>query len=140
MSDRDFSRRDFLKLAQAAILAACGALGLAGLVRFLDTRSDPVPQTDFDLGPAAVFPPGWHVFRPEIPAYISRSETGFTALSLVCTHLGCTVEEQGGGWKCPCHGSRFTLDGRLVRGPAAQSLRSLRTEVASDGNLHVYTN
>ena len=46
------------------------------------------------------------------------------AISSVCTHLGCTV-----AWKadqkqfvCPCHGSRYDDQGRVVQGPARRSL------------------
>jgi nitrite reductase/ring-hydroxylating ferredoxin subunit len=45
-------------------------------------------------------------------------------LSAVCSHMGCTVvwnpAEQT--WDCPCHGSRFDVDGRVLHGPAASPL------------------
>jgi glycine/D-amino acid oxidase-like deaminating enzyme/nitrite reductase/ring-hydroxylating ferredoxin subunit len=47
------------------------------------------------------------------------------ACSAVCTHLGCDVAwnraEQS--WDCPCHGSRFTPEGRVINGPAVSDLR-----------------
>ena len=140
MKSRDLSRRDFLKLGRAIVLAACGVLGLGGLIRFLDTRTQPEPRTDFDAGPADRFADGSRTFLPDVPAVVIKNPAGFTALSLVCTHLGCTVESQPGGFACPCHGSRFDPQGRVTRGPADRPLRSLRSEVTSDGRLHIYTN
>jgi cytochrome b6-f complex iron-sulfur subunit len=136
----DVSRRDFLKLASRAVLAAAGLLGLGGLFRFLDIQTDPSPQTDFDLGLPAKYPLGSRTILPDVPALLVHSQSGFSALSLVCTHLGCTVENRADGFACPCHGSRFDLQGNVIRGPAGKSLNPLRTGTTSDGNLHLYTN
>lgn len=47
------------------------------------------------------------------------------AVSPTCTHMGCLVSFNGAekAWECPCHGSRFGLDGAVLQGPAAQPLR-----------------
>ena len=49
---------------------------------------------------------------------------GLHAVSLRCTHLGCLVRFNGAerSWDCPCHGSRFDVDGAVLEGPAVRPL------------------
>jgi glycine/D-amino acid oxidase-like deaminating enzyme/nitrite reductase/ring-hydroxylating ferredoxin subunit len=56
------------------------------------------------------------------------------AVSARCTHLGCLVQFNNAErtWDCPCHGSRFALDGQVVQGPAVHPLRRLTEEEKSD--------
>jgi glycine/D-amino acid oxidase-like deaminating enzyme/nitrite reductase/ring-hydroxylating ferredoxin subunit len=46
------------------------------------------------------------------------------AVSLRCTHLGCLLRFNAAerSWDCPCHGSRFDVDGAVLEGPAVQPL------------------
>jgi nitrite reductase/ring-hydroxylating ferredoxin subunit len=136
----DDSRRAFLKLTTRALLAASGLLSMRGLLRYLSYSSEPQPKTEFDLGPAADYPLGSRTLLSDVPALLIHGETGYTALSLTCPHLGCTVEEKPDGLICPCHGSRFDADGAVLRGPARQALRSLRVEIIEDGQLHLFVN
>ena len=140
MNKPGISRRDFLKLTRTALLTASGLLGLGGLIRFLSYSSQPAAPTEFDLGLASDYVAGSRTVLPDVPALLVHGENGFTALSLVCTHLGCTVESQPEGFACPCHGSRFDLHGKVVRGPASKALVTLRVELAPDGKLHLFTN
>jgi glycine/D-amino acid oxidase-like deaminating enzyme/nitrite reductase/ring-hydroxylating ferredoxin subunit len=57
---------------------------------------------------------------------VYRDEGGnLHACSPVCTHLACDVAWNGAEktWDCPCHGSRFSPDGRVINGPATADLR-----------------
>ncbi len=136
----DLSRRDFLKLARDGFLYLSGALALGGLLRFLDFQPDPIPQTEFDLGPAAGYLLNSRTLLADVPAILLHTEGGFSALSMVCTHLGCTVEQKTDGFACPCHGSRFNMDGIVTHGPAEKALRSLRVDDTAESHLILYTN
>jgi len=55
-------------------------------------------------------------------------------LNAVCTHLGCVVPWNGGENKfiCPCHGSQYNSEGKVVRGPAPLSLALTHADVQDD--------
>src|SRR5512140_3238560 len=93
MNMPELSRRDFLKLARNGFLYLSGALAVGGVLRFLDYDPNPAPQTEFDLGPASNYPLNSHTPLAKPPALLIHSAQGFSAFSLVCTHLGCTVEK-----------------------------------------------
>ena len=139
MNKPSISRRDFLKLTLDSLLAFAGLLGLGGLIRFLSYKTEPPQPSEYDLGPADNYAADSRTTLPEVPAVLIRSNGKFTALSLVCTHLGCTVGVQADGFACPCHGSHFNGDGYPVKGPATQPLKPLRVEQTTDGKLILHT-
>lgn len=101
------------------------ALAGVGLFRFLS-----VPKTDSDELLRVMesdIPNGGALLFPEKGLMVSKREGAVTALSLVCTHLGCIVSVLPDRIQCPCHGSEFTLDGAVVTGPAPRPLPRYRT-------------
>ncbi|MBB5935042.1 FAD-dependent oxidoreductase [Streptomyces zagrosensis] len=65
---------------------------------------------------------------------VYRDEDGTPhAVSARCTHLGCLVRfnDAERTWECPCHGSRFGVDGSVLQGPAVRPLE--RRELPDDG-------
>ena len=57
-------------------------------------------------------------------------ENEIHTIKLICPHMKCSLifNKEENTWDCPCHGSRFNLDGILLEGPATNNLedRSLR--------------
>jgi cytochrome b6-f complex iron-sulfur subunit len=133
------NRRDFLKLAAAGLLTVSGALGLGGLLRYISHDANPAQPTEIDLGLAENYLPGSRTPVADGSALLIHDASGFHALSLTCSHLGCTVEPQSTGFACPCHGSTFDPQGYPTRGPAQKPLRVLRIEINSAGHIILHT-
>lgn len=60
------------------------------------------------------------------------------ALSLTCTHQGCTVQpNEDGSFHCPCHGAMFDKTGKVVRGPAERDLARFRVAQQQNDRLQL---
>jgi Rieske Fe-S protein len=48
------------------------------------------------------------------------------AFDATCSHLGCIVRwnDAERSWDCPCHGSRYNKDGKVINGPAINDLKA----------------
>jgi Rieske Fe-S protein len=61
------------------------------------------------------------------------SADAFSALTTTCTHQACTINGYSAPvFQCPCHGSQFSADGAVVRGPATAPLRKYASSFAGD--------
>jgi Rieske Fe-S protein len=57
----------------------------------------------------------------------------FKGFSSTCTHKGCAVDKIADGTiDCPCHGSKFNLDGSVAKGPATTPLEAQAVTVQGD--------
>jgi len=147
-------RRDFLvKVGIGAGIVGIGTQAAASLRSLLPNVSYDAPTT-VKLGVPTEFPDGMK-FLPEQRLFVFREGKVFHAVSAICTHLGCTVRaealpqpetmEVGGApmrvthrFLCPCHGSKYTGDGKVVSGPAPKPLAWYHLEISpDDGQLVV---
>jgi cytochrome b6-f complex iron-sulfur subunit len=136
--DKPLSRRSFMDLLVKTSLAGSALLGMGALGRYISFQGENSAPSQFDLGLASNYPTGTRTPAPEVPALVIHDEQGFKVLSLVCPHLGCTVNVNTDGFACPCHGSRFLPDGSLRNGPASHPLASLKVVVNEAGHLILY--
>ena len=130
-------RRDFLGLAglwSAAIAITGSVLGMA---RMTKPRVLPEASARVRLGKADEIPVGSTRVYAGQNVRIASTAEGLMAMSTVCTHLGCIVEESDGGFSCPCHGSKFDETGTVVGGPAPRALPWLSISQTADGTLVV---
>jgi Rieske Fe-S protein len=68
---------------------------------------------------------------------VCRDGRGVYAVEARCTHMRCLVKFDGRGFACPCHGSRYDLDGRVVSGPAPGPLAHYALCVDGGGVIRV---
>ncbi len=63
--------------------------------------------------------------------FIDKQGDGLTAMSAVCSHLGCLVkwESNTNHFKCPCHGGTYDRAGNVVSGPPPRPLEKLHVRV-----------
>ncbi|HUG43937.1 MAG TPA: Rieske 2Fe-2S domain-containing protein [Acidobacteriota bacterium] len=115
-------RRDFLGLA--AVWSAISAFVLAtlGILRLPKAAVLPTPTRKFRVVIPETLAPGEPFVPPGRSVVLFRDGEGVYAVSTVCTHLGCIVKAAPGVLDCPCHGSRFDLQGTVLRGPAPSPL------------------
>ncbi|HET6490393.1 MAG TPA: ubiquinol-cytochrome c reductase iron-sulfur subunit [Syntrophales bacterium] len=68
---------------------------------------------------------------------IRKSDTEVTVFSPICPHLGCHFDWNPSTkhFECPCHGSVYSLDGKVLGGPAPRPLDTLPTKI-ENGELY----
>ncbi|NWG17775.1 MAG: Rieske 2Fe-2S domain-containing protein [Chloroflexi bacterium] len=143
------NRREFLYYIWGASILLIGGQAAAGLIWFSLPR---FKEGEFggtfnytadqigDVLPAAGAAPF------SVPAgrfHMSNVEgEGFVALYGVCTHLGCLPKwtPTTHRFECPCHGSKFELNGKYIEGPAPRSLDRFRVTLTFADGTEVATN
>ena len=119
----DMDRREFV--VSCAVLSAAFLAGCASMV----THPVPVASGKIQLSlahyPELSKPAGAVKLQPhgqDDPIYVLANGTDFVAVSPICTHRGCTVDVHGERLVCPCHGSTYDREGKVLKGPAQRAL------------------
>ena len=133
------SRRHFLVSSLSAVAAINGTVLLSACASLLTrtvTPVDGVVRLAFNQYPDLAKRDGYLRILPQgttDPIYVFAKGAGqFVAVSSICTHLQCNVESKGNQLVCPCHGSTYDRDGKVLQGPAMQPLQQFRTDATSD--------
>jgi Rieske Fe-S protein len=123
-----------------AVLAACSTYGKkpeAAGESSTTTAAPPAPGAPAApaanvIAKTADVPVGSGVIVGEV--VVTQPTAGvFKGLSAICTHAGCTVNKVADGTiDCPCHGSKYNLDGSVAHGPAQKPLKVEAITVEGD--------
>jgi len=139
-------RRGWMGLAWGSFTAAtAGCLAATGRFMFPNVLNEPPQQ--FTIGFPDEYGEGvderWKdrfgVWVVRTPFDDYHETSGFYALLVTCTHLGCTPNwlSAESKFKCPCHGSGFRPTGINFEGPAPRPLERARIVLAEDGQIMI---
>ncbi|HTO94463.1 MAG TPA: ubiquinol-cytochrome c reductase iron-sulfur subunit, partial [Bacteroidota bacterium] len=115
----------------SAVIAAVGNL------LYLKPAVDYGPPSVIRAGRPEEYKEGIKEMLEEQRVVVVRDRRGFAAISVTCTHLGCTVRTSDAGFECPCHGSQYDNDGFVTGGPAPRPLDWYQVSVAPNGELEI---
>ena len=113
------NRKKFLKIAAAAIVLPFLVIWDNIVRRTIKQRS-----INSKITLPADVPSGITFYKSII---LNRVDNDLQIFSSRCTHLGCKIIKlEDGKLICPCHGSQFNPHGKVLKGPAAASLKKLK--------------
>jgi Rieske Fe-S protein len=129
----------------AGVVMAAGALAACSKTEEKPAAPAESATTSADSAPAMTAAPGGDAIAKtaDVPVgsgvivdkvVITQPAAGqFKAFSSRCTHKGCAVNKVADGTiDCPCHGSKFNLDGTVAKGPATEPLETKAIAVQGD--------
>ena len=116
----------------AGALAACGNGGDKAAAKSEGSKTSAPAAPDGAIAKTSDVPVGSGVIVGDL--VITQPTAGdFKGFSSTCTHKGCAVNKVADGTiDCPCHGSKFGLDGSVVTGPATAPLEAKNISVRGD--------
>lgn len=154
VDEHEVTRRTFLSYVNVAIgsfiavllgVPLIGAAVIPALRKGQESQVTAGAVGDFKVGePKAIdvtitVKDGWISAQEDRGIWVvKKSETDFTVFNGRCVHLGCAYSwnPQAKEFQCPCHGGRYTADGKVIGGPPPRALDTLNWKV-DGGNLVV---
>ena len=117
-------------------LVLASLLFIYPLVRFINHR---VPRKPMRVEVNGTLNEGGHLAKNDFILFAENER--IWAVSRSCTHLGCRLnyKEKESYLECPCHQSRFSKDGVLLRGPAKKPLERYPVEQKGTPPVYVVT-
>ena len=164
---RQMSRRSFFAIAGWVGFTGATAIALYQSLKFVFPNATYEDPPAFKADVPSAYAVGSTTVIIDKRVVINRDPDGFYAISLICTHLGCTPRyfpdatsdlvlagtaiardpDTGQlatkanpvlpGFKCPCHGSRYFRDAVNFFGPAPRPMDRVHIELAADGKLFI---
>ncbi len=152
---RVLSRRKFLNRVCLGLSGAAAAVVAVPIVGYLlsplfkqapSEWRDVGAETSFHVGETVEVtfdepsPLQWSGQAAKTAAWLRRTDAGFTAFAINCTHLGCPVNwlPDAKLFLCPCHGGVFNADGIPAGGPPQLPLWTQQTRVRN-GRVEILT-
>lgn len=134
-----FSRRGFFTLVGLVGLSVATLAATVMSLRFVIPNVTYDESLLFKAGSPEDYPVGSTTIFSDKRIALNRDIDGFYAVSLICTHLGCTPRwfQNDSMFRCPCHGSRYLRDGVRFYGPAPRPMDVVQVGISPDGQLFV---
>lgn len=140
------TRRGVLAASGWMLMALMGLQAAVAFVVYFWPRKTGAFGSVVSAGKVADYKVGDIKYFVEGKFYLVRLEEGFIALYQKCPHLGCVVpwqkdyvyQDKTGWFRCPCHGSTYSMQGQIVFGPAPRPLDYMKIQIKG-GSVQVNT-
>lgn len=136
-ADNAVGRRSFLGILGWIALGLSGVIAAIGNFLYLRPTVSYGAPSNFRVGKPEDYKVGIKQTFERERVVVLRERAGFAAISVVCTHLGCTIRVTDSGFDCPCHGSQYDTDGNVTGGPAPRPLDWFQVALAPSGELEI---
>lgn len=142
---RGVSRRRLLtRVGWGSFFLSVGAF-VSSVASFVIPKLNYEPSSVFSIGRPEDYRIGDMRLLESQAVFVFRTERGFQVVSDICTHLGCAYQPYGPPSEqipqvhafCPCHGSYFARDGRVLGGPAPRPVPFYHMGMTPDGRIEV---